>query len=194
MRMKIADIRRRRLALAINTLAAGSQAEFARLCDKTPQKVSGMLRGTESFGEKIARDIEKKAGLPAGWLDIDEAGAEDSVPVRAPDELIVELRILSSALVAALATHLPCAAAEAGQALRKQVLNLHQMPFLRDAVAVLDPKNESPKAGREKGAAESSAEKSSSKFAIGKVGQIVDGGLEVQSQTFHVGGGKKRRG
>lgn len=154
MRMKVADIRRRRLALAITSLANGSQAEFARLCRKAPQKVSGMLRGTESFGEKIARDMEKKVGLPAGWLDTAEDGAESAGASISHDELIVELRILSSALVAALATHLPCAAAEAGQALRKQVLNLHQLPFLRDAVAVLDPKHESPKAAGKKTGAE----------------------------------------
>lgn len=45
--------------------------EFSAKVGKTPQQISQILSGARNMGEKIARDIEAKAELEKGYLDID---------------------------------------------------------------------------------------------------------------------------
>lgn len=71
--MKIQDTRRVRLAQLIAERYK-SQADFVALTGESQSEVSGLLK-TKSFGEKKARKLEEKCGLPTGWLD--EAGEDD---------------------------------------------------------------------------------------------------------------------
>ena len=41
---------------------------------KSASQSSDLLSGTASFGEKVARSIERSAGIPSGWLDKDSDG------------------------------------------------------------------------------------------------------------------------
>lgn len=66
--MDIQDIRRARLAQLIEERYDGSQASFVAKTGENQGEVSGLLKA-KSFGEKKARKIESKCGLPIGWLD-----------------------------------------------------------------------------------------------------------------------------
>jgi 3,4-dihydroxy 2-butanone 4-phosphate synthase/GTP cyclohydrolase II len=66
--MQIQDIRRQRLRQLIQERYDDSQARFIDETGENQGEISGLLR-TKSFGEKKARNLERKAGLPAGWLD-----------------------------------------------------------------------------------------------------------------------------
>lgn len=58
----------------------GSWAELARRINKRPSQISDMVRGKKSFGDRVARDIELKLGLPR--LALDDPSAElQVVPV-----------------------------------------------------------------------------------------------------------------
>lgn len=46
-----------------------SGQEFCDLIGCKPNQLSDLLHGRASFGEKVARKIEEKAGKPPGWLD-----------------------------------------------------------------------------------------------------------------------------
>jgi 3,4-dihydroxy 2-butanone 4-phosphate synthase/GTP cyclohydrolase II len=66
--MQIQDIRRQRLRQLIRDSYGDSQARFIDETGENQGEISGLLR-TKSFGEKKARNLEKKANLPTGWLD-----------------------------------------------------------------------------------------------------------------------------
>jgi SOS-response transcriptional repressor LexA len=66
--MTIAENRRKRLQLLI-TQKYGTQAEFVRQTGMNQGEISGLTRGSKSFGEKKARRIEELTQTPAGWLD-----------------------------------------------------------------------------------------------------------------------------
>ncbi|MGO4326681.1 LexA family protein [Cupriavidus sp. 2TAF22] len=66
--MTIVDIRRQRLQLLISQ-KYGTQAEFIRQTGMNQGEISGLSRGSKSFGEKKARRIEELAHIPPGWLD-----------------------------------------------------------------------------------------------------------------------------
>jgi hypothetical protein len=68
--MEIQYIRRLRLAQLIQEKYEGSQAKFVDETGENQGEVSGLLRA-KSFGERKARKLEEKCGLPRGWLDID---------------------------------------------------------------------------------------------------------------------------
>jgi len=68
--MEIQDIRRARLAQLIQEKYEGSQARFVDETGENQGEVSGLLR-TKAFGEKKARKLEEKCGLPRGWFDTD---------------------------------------------------------------------------------------------------------------------------
>jgi hypothetical protein len=68
--MEIQDIRRARLAQLIQEKYEGSQAKFVDETGENQGEVSGLLR-TKAFGEKKARKLEEKCGLPRGWFDTD---------------------------------------------------------------------------------------------------------------------------
>lgn len=68
--MTIQDTRRARLAQLITSKPYLSQAEFVRATGENQGEISALLKD-KSFGEKKARSIEKKCGLPEGWLDVE---------------------------------------------------------------------------------------------------------------------------
>ncbi|MFT0140748.1 hypothetical protein ACEK07_45985 [Alcanivoracaceae bacterium MT1] len=74
--MKDSDIQKRRVA-ALKALVDkyDSKAEFARRYGLEPSYISQLLGGHRGFGEKSARNIESKVGLPEGFFDREE-GAE----------------------------------------------------------------------------------------------------------------------
>jgi len=65
--MTIQDTRRERLAQLIQEHYE-SQADFVAKTGESQSEISGLLK-TKSFGEKKARKIEARCGLPPGWLD-----------------------------------------------------------------------------------------------------------------------------
>lgn len=73
-------LRRLNLEIAIRVVADGNAAAFARLVKRAPQQITDMLGDRKAFGEKIARYIERAAGLAPGWLDLEHDDlAADSV-------------------------------------------------------------------------------------------------------------------
>jgi len=79
--MTTADNRRRRLDVLIREKYR-SQAEFIRQTGENQGAISAILKGVRPFGEKKAREIERKAGIDGGWLD----RADDSPATRSGDE------------------------------------------------------------------------------------------------------------
>lgn len=101
--MTTSDIRRARLAQLIEQ-KYGSQAIFVAATDESQSEVSGLLK-EKSFGEKKARKIEVKCGLPIGWLDDPSMITPSTEHIRAEvskDVLVAEQlsRILSTFLTA----------------------------------------------------------------------------------------------
>ena len=47
----------------------GNQAEFARQANKPASQINDMLSGIKSFGDKVARALERNAGLPRFYLE-----------------------------------------------------------------------------------------------------------------------------
>lgn len=98
-----AEIRRKRLGQLIQDRFGGNQTEFAEKVGRRQSAVSDMVRGAKSFGEKIARDIELKLGLPELWLDgVDGMQGQDMAPgepladyyivAKSPEDLVRQLR------------------------------------------------------------------------------------------------------
>jgi phage repressor protein C with HTH and peptisase S24 domain len=65
---KLIKNRRLRLRQWIDENLDGVPARLVELIDINQGELSGLLR-SKSFGEKKARSIEIKAGMPSGWLD-----------------------------------------------------------------------------------------------------------------------------
>lgn len=74
--MTVTENRRARLAQLIKQY--GSQADLVRATGERQGEISGLLR-TKSFGERKARKIEEKLGLPSGWLDMPNVASPESV-------------------------------------------------------------------------------------------------------------------
>lgn len=71
----IKQIRRdnlRALAEKHPTLAA-----FAERMDMSPAHVSQLINGHRNMGDAVARKLEKKAGLPEGYMDVTHTGVAD---------------------------------------------------------------------------------------------------------------------
>ena len=66
--------RRQRLADWINDKHGGKQAEFLAHTGLNQGMISSLLVGSKPFGEKLAGNIEQKAGMPAGYLVSPSAG------------------------------------------------------------------------------------------------------------------------
>lgn len=81
--MEIQDIRRMRLAELIKENYRGSQSRFVDETGENQGEVSALLKN-KSFGEKKARKLEEKCGLPAGWLDQPPAPSEEVVGETIP--------------------------------------------------------------------------------------------------------------
>lgn len=75
--MDIKAVRRARLRRLIQDRFSGVNAKLAEKIERQPDYVSRLLtdkpRHRRDLGEKLARDIERKVGLPLGWLDVDES-------------------------------------------------------------------------------------------------------------------------
>ncbi len=61
--------RQENLQRLINEIADGSQVQFAERIGKSPSYIGQLVRGVGSFGERVARQIERQCGKPRGWLD-----------------------------------------------------------------------------------------------------------------------------
>ena len=68
--------------------------ELGKVIGKKPAQVSNLLSGKAPFGEKVARSIEAKAGLPEGWLDKlpDEKNTGPGPAIRGQVPLISEVQ------------------------------------------------------------------------------------------------------
>jgi hypothetical protein len=69
--MDITEIRRANLARLVNQ--AGTQRKLAEQTDSDALHVSQMMTGRRNMGDKVARRIEAKLGLPHGWMDAPQA-------------------------------------------------------------------------------------------------------------------------
>jgi hypothetical protein len=91
--MEIQEIRRARLAQLIRERYDSSQSKFVEETGENQGEVSALLR-TKSFGERKARKIEAKCGLPSGWMDLPatpEDGRESAAsPTSRPSLMVVE--------------------------------------------------------------------------------------------------------
>jgi hypothetical protein len=67
--MEVQKNRRRRLQIWIALHHEGILLRFAKLVGKSNSQLQDVLRGRKSFGEKLARSLERAAKMPAGWLD-----------------------------------------------------------------------------------------------------------------------------
>jgi hypothetical protein len=70
----VQSARRRAVQKLIDERWAGNASAFARAAKKPQSQIADMLRGEKSFGEKVARSIEKNLGLADGALDLPAAG------------------------------------------------------------------------------------------------------------------------
>jgi transcriptional regulator with XRE-family HTH domain len=75
--MDLPEARLRRLNQLIDTKFDGKQSKFAIAVEREPNYISRILSGKKRLGEDLARDIEKRLGLPKLWLD---EGSEDPAP------------------------------------------------------------------------------------------------------------------
>lgn len=71
--MNIQDIRRQNLRAVIEAEFGGVPARLARALGCQPTSISRLTSSAASkrnMGDKMARDIERAAGRPDGWMDI----------------------------------------------------------------------------------------------------------------------------
>jgi len=78
------DIRRKALMHVVKTEYGGNVSAFARRADKPQSQIADMLAGRKRFGEKVARQIEGRAGLEQGVLDIDPDSPRGAHAARQP--------------------------------------------------------------------------------------------------------------
>jgi transcriptional regulator with XRE-family HTH domain len=108
--MSIADTRKSNLRLVIARHSKkGTTAKFARDIEYDPSQLSQILTGQRNMGETLAREIEKRAKLPKGYLDNEH-----------PDDTI------------ALANELAAAHGEEAQAVLQRYISAD--PVLKNAV------------------------------------------------------------
>lgn len=81
--MKIQEVRRARLRRFIDERYEGNVSRFAAAAGKSQSQIADMLDLRKSFGERVARSLEEKLGLPGGWLDQDD---ESSPPLPTIDD------------------------------------------------------------------------------------------------------------
>lgn len=67
--MNATEIRRQRLRELLSERFADNASDLARAVKKQQSYISELLKGKRSFGERVARDIERKVGVTPGWLD-----------------------------------------------------------------------------------------------------------------------------
>jgi len=85
--MEVQDIRRKRLRDLIAEMADGNITAFAGKVKKSPSQINDMLASRKPFGEKVARDLERRCRKPEDWLDHehDADAADGSEPAARLD-------------------------------------------------------------------------------------------------------------
>lgn len=80
-KMDIADVRRSVLKALIANRFGNVARQFAIAAGKAEGQINDMLSDPprKSFGEKVARNIEKKLGLQIGYFDNIDNGAPSNV-------------------------------------------------------------------------------------------------------------------
>lgn len=68
-----AEARRSKLRQYIDEHCDGNAAELARRVKKAESQINDMLANRKSFGEKVARSMEKELKLPPYWFDGDKS-------------------------------------------------------------------------------------------------------------------------
>lgn len=97
--------RRARLATLIDKRFKGDRQAFLKKADLSKGRLTQLLDKNEAFGERAARSLEKRLGLPAMWFDVtDEAlpgyptDGRLLVPVSLQEEkLLMYFKLLSPA-------------------------------------------------------------------------------------------------
>lgn len=87
--MNIVDLRRKNLRTyitqQINANLFSNDSDFCDKHDLNPSQISQIMRGHGAFGERAARNIERKIGLDIGFLDsenIDTISSNNNLPTR----------------------------------------------------------------------------------------------------------------
>jgi hypothetical protein len=87
--------RRRRLLRLVLERAEGNAASFGRMYGYERAQISQFLsakyNGGRSIGENAAAELERKVGVPQGWLDQVEHAIEDAWPFSIPFERYLSL-------------------------------------------------------------------------------------------------------
>lgn len=91
--MNVIELRRSNLRKVIDKAAddkiALTDVAFCELYDLNPSHISQLIKGHGSFGERAARNLERKIGLVSGYLDIAHLSNLDAItnliPVKAWD-------------------------------------------------------------------------------------------------------------
>jgi SOS-response transcriptional repressor LexA len=72
--------RRARLAKLIERQYAGSRADFSRASGLTGGRITQLLDPSEPFGERAARSLESRLGLPSRYFDVDQLNNTEPAP------------------------------------------------------------------------------------------------------------------
>lgn len=93
--MDIYETRRNNLRTLIDEKANGNMAEFGRMVGKDRSQIKQYLSAEynqgRSIGERVARDLEEMAEVPAGSLDIEPSGAFRAPAIAAEDQSVFAL-------------------------------------------------------------------------------------------------------
>lgn len=91
---ELAQTRRRNLKKFIDEKFDGNKAAFARASGKNSNLIVLCLSNnpdiSRSIGERLAREIEKKMSLPAGWMDLDSGAPSEkftTIPIVSIDSM-----------------------------------------------------------------------------------------------------------
>lgn len=93
--MDVYETRRNNLRLLIDRMASGNMAEFGRVVGREraqiKQYLSPSYNAGRSIGERVARDIEERAGEPIGSLDVEQGAAFQSLHGAGNDRAVFAL-------------------------------------------------------------------------------------------------------
>lgn len=82
--MGIQDVRRQRLRRYIEERYGGNVTRFATAVDRAPHFFNDLFRSRKKFGEKLARSLEERIGLPPYYLDAIDQQVRDAQPQQVP--------------------------------------------------------------------------------------------------------------
>jgi SOS-response transcriptional repressor LexA len=72
--------RKKRLAQLIRTRYKGNRTAFIDEAGISKGRVTQLLKPEDSFGERAARELERKLNLPERWLDLDDVENTEPAP------------------------------------------------------------------------------------------------------------------